>query len=282
MREREQGGAAASRGACACVERQAVDGGATSADTCAIIAAGGVGSRFGDPRGKQFVEVCGLPLICWTLLAFDRAPSIGHIVVVVGQDHADDLRDEVLPRVHLTTPVTMAFAGETRQESVFNGLRAMPARFDLVCVHDGARPLVSVDMIERCIAAVRSDPDLAGAICATRSIDTLKFVDGDMVVATPDRGMYWAAQTPQAFRTRALMAAHKAARWDNYVGTDDSSLVERHGGRVRCIESPRDNIKVTVPEDLAVVEAKIRQRLIEEGCGIDPLGRDVGEGGGRA
>lgn len=265
--------------ACACPEREAAGQDGKGPDTCAIIAAGGKGERFGNPDGKQFVEMCGLPLVCWSLIAMDRAPSVGHIVVVTAAEHAEALRDDVLHRVRLTTPVSIAYAGETRQKSVFNGLRAAPVNFPLVAVHDGARPLVEVRTIEKVIAAVREDETLAGAICATRAIDTLKFVEGDMVIATPDRSLYWAAQTPQAFRAKALLAAHKAAAWEGYEGTDDASLVERHGGRVRCVEGPRDNIKVTVPEDLAVCEASMRQRLIQEGCGIDALGRDVSDGG---
>ena len=170
----------------------------------------------------------------------------------------------------------MSFApsGATRQDSVYSGLSQMPAGYPFVAVHDAARPLVEVPMIEGAVAAVRQDGRLAGAICAARSIDTLKLVEGTDIVATPDRTFYWAAQTPQVFRTREVVAAYKAALWDGYQGTDDSSLVERHGGRVRCVECSRDNIKVTIPEDLAVAEATLEQRLVEEGCSRRP-GRDV-------
>ena len=81
-------------------------------------------------------------------------------------------------------------------------------------------------------------------------------------MATPDRSLYWAAQTPQVFRTRAIVSAHRAAAREGYQGTDDSSLVERCGGRVRVVETSRDNVKVTIPEDLAVVEAALEQRLV--------------------
>ena len=88
-------------------------------------------------------------------------------------------------------------------------------------------------------------------------------------MATPDRSNYWCAQTPQVFRARTIMAAHKAAVWDDFVGTDDASLVEHRGGRVRVVESPRDNIKITVPEDLAIAEATHARRRLEQGEGED-------------
>ena len=260
--------------ACTCPERRRIEPEGQAADTVAIVVAGGSGERFGDPRGKQFVDLCGLPLMCWPLMALDRAPSVGHIVIVCAPEKADVVKSDVLSRVVLKTPVSFAASGATRQDSVYSGLTSMPTGYAYVAVHDAARPLVEVPMIEAAVAAVRQDSRLAGAICAAKSIDTLKLVEGTDIIATPDRSFYWAAQTPQVFRTREILAAYKAAFWDGYQGTDDSSLVERHGGRVRCVECSRDNIKVTIPEDLAVAEATLEQRLVEEGCGRRP-GRDV-------
>jgi 2-C-methyl-D-erythritol 4-phosphate cytidylyltransferase len=227
-----------------------------------------VGERFGYARGKQYVELCGLPLVSWAVLAFDRAPSVGHIVVVCPVGRVAETRDIIMGSLSLDTSVTFAEAGETRQDSVVNGLVAMPEGYQLVAIHDGARPLITVDAIERCLDELRSDAELDGAICASRCIDTLKLVEDGDIVATPDRSFYWSALTPQVFRMRAVLAAHRSAVRDGYVGTDDASLVERVGGRVRCVESPRDNIKVTLPEDLAVAEASLRQRLGAEGCGL--------------
>lgn len=254
--------------ACPAAQQQATGEERRSADTCAIIAAGGVGERFGYAKGKQYVELCGLPLVSWSVLAFDRAPSVGHIVVVCPVGRVVETRDTILGSLKLEKPVTFAEAGETRQGSVVNGLKAMPTGFQLVAIHDGARPLITVDAIERCLAAVRDDATLDGAICASRCIDTLKLVEDGDIVATPDRSFYWCAQTPQCFRVQTIVEAHRAAARDEHVGTDDASLVERLGGRVRCVESPRDNIKVTLPEDLAVAEASMRQRLGSEGCGL--------------
>lgn len=234
----------------------------TPADTYAVIVAGGTGERFGDPRGKQFVDLCGLPLMCWSIVAFDRAPSVSGIVVVCAPDRAAQVEKDVLSRLSLKKPVTLAASGATRQASVLSGLGAVPRDQEFVAVHDAARPLVETEMIERAIATVRQDGALAGAILATRAVDTLKLVEGATIVATPDRSFYWAAQTPQVFRRRVLLAAHKAAARDEYQGTDDASLVERMGGKVRVVESSRDNIKITVPEDLALAEAALERRLL--------------------
>ena len=253
---------------CAEAVRQRVEAPESGADTCAIIAAGGLGERFGYAPGKQFALLCGLPLASWSVIAFDRAPSVGHIVVVCPVGGVEKTRETVVGQLSLQTPVTYAEAGETRQDSVMNGLRAMPQGYDLVAIHDGARPLITVDAIERCLAALRADASLDGAICAARCVDTLKLVEDGCVVATPDRSFYWAALTPQSFRVRTIVAAHASAAREGYVGTDDASLVERTGGRVACVESPRDNIKVTMPEDLAVAEATLRERLGSEGCGL--------------
>lgn len=254
--------------ACPCAERQVMGEGASGPDTAAIIVAGGSGTRFGDARGKQFVELCGLPLACWPLLAFDRAPSVAKIVVVVAKERAELMCQEVLGRLALSKPVTIAFGGAERQESVRNGLAAASDDCAFVAVHDAARPLIEVADIERCIAALREDVTLAGAICASPVTDTLKLVEGDTIVSTPDRSFYWAAQTPQVFRHDVLHAAHEFARLDGYLGTDDASLVERRGGRVRCVACARSNIKVTLPEDFAVAEATLRERLAIESCGL--------------
>lgn len=248
--------------ACTCAQEELLGSAQEGPDTCAIIVAGGSGERFGDPRGKQFVPLCGLPIMAWSILAFDRAPSVGHLVVVCPRGRLNEVRTDVLAGLSLRCEVTLALAGATRQDSVFSGLVAMPPTYELVAIHDGARPLVETDAIERCIAAVRADKALDGAILASRETDTLKLVDASgKILATPNRSNYWCAQTPQVFHAKKVMAAHKAAVWDDFEGTDDASLVEHRGGRVRVVESSRDNIKITMPEDLLIAEATLTRRL---------------------
>ena len=253
---------------CPCAEREHLGAEVSGADTCAIIAAGGLGSRFGDERGKQYVTLCGLPVAAWPVLAFDRAPSVAQIVVVCPAGRIDETRDAVMSKMTLTKPVSFVVGGATRQDSVFAGLEASRSDLALVAIHDAARPLITVEAIEGALAEVRDNAQLAGAICASRVTDTLKIVEGDVIVSTPDRAYYWAAQTPQVFRRAAVLSAHRIARREGFVGTDDASLVERQGGLVKCVETPRDNIKITVPEDLAVAEATLRARFAAEGCGL--------------
>jgi 2-C-methyl-D-erythritol 4-phosphate cytidylyltransferase len=233
-----------------------------SADTCAIIVAGGTGQRFGNPRGKQFVEVAGLPMVSWSIMAFDRAPSVASIVLVVPDMRMDEMESDVLSMLTLSTPVTLAPAGATRQESCLSGLRASDPALALVAIHDGARPLITIDAIEDACARLRGDASLAGAVCGQPAIDTLKLAEDGIVVATPDRSVYWCVQTPQVFRRGVVLAAHEQAVREGYVGTDDSSLVEHAGGRVALVAAQRDNIKVTVPEDLRPVEAILEGRLL--------------------
>ena len=245
-------------------EQARVDTDGRTADTVAIIVAGGTGVRFGDPQGKQFVQLCGRPIIAWSLIAFDAAPSIAHIVVVCAPDRRDVIAD-IASGLALSTPVTMADSGEVRQESVTNGLAAMPGGYAYVAVHDAARPLIQTDTIERAIAVLRADPALSGSLVSTRVTDTLKLVEDGMVVSTPDRSFYWAAQTPQTFRTEALLSAYANAAFEDFIGTDDASLVERAGGLVRCVEPSSPNLKVTYPEDLPIVETIMHLHGTDEG-----------------
>ena len=226
------GAAGPSRGArpcaCACAERE--DDAAVAADTCAIIVAGGSGERFGDPRGKQFVDLVGLPLMSWAVMAFDRAPSVARIVIVCAPDRAAQVEKDVLSRLSLAKPVALAPSGETRQESVRHGLEATPRDLPLVAVHDAARPLIEVEQIEDACAAVRADESLAGAILATRSVDTLKLVEGTTIVATPDRSFYWAAQTPQVFRRSAWWSPRATTSKSRCPRTSPSPRLRSSGG----------------------------------------------------
>jgi 2-C-methyl-D-erythritol 4-phosphate cytidylyltransferase len=262
--------------ACACAEK--VDSSGVKPDTCAIVVAGGSGLRFGDPRDKQYVELCGLPLACWSIIALDRVAAVGRIVVVCSPEREEEMRESVLGRISLRCEVTIAHAGATRQDSVRSGLAVVPKEFDYVAIHDAARPLILPEVAQLAIDRVRSDDTIAGAICAARVTDTLKLVEDSTIVATPERGFYWAAQTPQAFRRIEIAQAHAVAHRDGYVGTDDASLIERTGGRVVCVASPRDNIKVTLPEDLVIAAALMERRLIEEGCGSDFADGAAGSG----
>lgn len=234
-----------------------------SGRTAAIIVAGGTGERLGRAGGKQLAPVLGRPLLSWTLAAFDAASDVDLIVLVCHPGRVDEFRRVAVEPTVVHTPILFAPGGDSRQASVANGLAQLPADVRTVLVHDGARPLVTPSLIAESLAAYRQG-GADGVVVGHPSIDTLKIVESGTVEETPDRSRYWAIQTPQIFGAPALLAAYKSALANQWQGTDDASLVERNGGRVAVFEGPRDNIKVTVAEDLLLIEAALRYRQSEE------------------
>lgn len=233
------------------------------ASTAAVIVAGGHGERFGNPGGKQLYKVLGRPVLTWSIEAFDATPDVGQIIVVCDRAKREEYRARAVEPYSFVTPLEFVDAGEIRQESAMNGIDAVPDGFEYVAVHDGARPLVTVELIARAINSLKGDLDADGIVVGHPSIDTLKVVNERSIVGTPDRNMFWIAQTPQVFRTSVARRAYKTAMYDGFVGTDDSSLVERIGGRVLMLNGPRDNIKVTVPEDVGPVVAALAARVAQ-------------------
>ena len=228
--------------------------------TAAIILAGGAGERFGSEGGKQLVEIAGRPVLTWSALALDRVEDVGLIVVVCPADRIDEYRDRAIDPFDFSHGVIMAPSGATRQESAFSGLEYVPEEYEFVILHDGARPLVEPELITHTINTLKGTIDADGAIVAIPAIDTLKVVEDGCIVGTPDRRVFWNAQTPQVFRSGVYRRAHASALRDGFLGTDDSSLIERLGGKVMVVEGKRDNMKLTVPEDYALLEAVIMSK----------------------
>lgn len=238
---------------------------ATKPHTAAVILAGGSGERYGRPGGKQLLEILGKPILTWSAEAFDAVADVGLIVIVCPPDRMSEFCYLAVDTFPFVTPVVIAPAGELRQESSLSGLNMVGDEYEFVAIHDGARPLVTPALIEHAIAAVRGSVDHDGAVVGYPAIDTLKIVSDRNILGTPDRSAFWTAQTPQVFRTPVIKEAHRVALEDGFVGTDDSSLVERIGGKVALVQGPRNNIKITVPEDTASVEAGLRKRQREIG-----------------
>lgn len=227
------------------------------AKTAAILLAGGSGERFRHQGGKQLVDIAGRPTLSWSLQALDGCSDVGLIVLVCPLGRKEEYIKKAVEPFNFVTPIVYADAGSSRQESAFSGLNMVPEKFEFVVLHDGARPLISPELILHTINTVKGDLYADGAILAHRSIDTLKVVEDGVVVGTPDRTVIWNAQTPQVFRTDIYRRAHIEALADGFVGTDDSSLVERLGGRVVVVEGRRNNIKLTVPEDYRTVTSAL-------------------------
>ena len=231
-----------------------------NAEVAAVIVAGGSGERFGADGGKQLALVAGKPVLSWSLLGIVAAREVTSIVVVCHPDRIDEFTRVAIDPLELTVPVFVVAGGASRQRSVSAGLAAVSADARVVLVHDGARPLVNVDIISYLVGIVLLG-ESAGAVVGHPSVDTLKVVDDGIVTSTPDRARFWAIQTPQVFDAVVLRDSYLAAEAEGFTGTDDASLVERTGARVRVVEGPRDNIKVTLPEDLAVVEMLLERRV---------------------
>lgn len=234
---------------------------AKNATAAAVIVAGGQGERFGNPGGKQLYNVLGKPVLTWSAEAFDATPEVGLIVIVCPDDRREQYCREAIDPYPFVTPIEFASAGEIRQESAMNGVDAVPETYDYIIIHDGARPLVTVELITHALNMLKGTLDIDGVVVGHPSIDTLKVVEGRSIVGTPDRTMFWVAQTPQVFRAVKCREAFQTAMCDGFVGTDDSSLIERIGGSVSMFQGPRDNIKVTVPEDVGPVIAALSARI---------------------
>ena len=233
---------------------------ASNPHTAAVILAGGEGERYGRFGGKQMLELLGKPILTWSAEAFDAVADVGLIVIACPSQRMQEYCFTAIDAFPFVTPVVMAAAGGLRQESSLNALNLVGEEYEFVAIHDGARPLITPALIEHAIAAVRGSVDNDGAVVGYPAIDTLKIVSQQSILGTPDRSAFWTAQTPQVFRTAVIKEAHRAALEDGFVGTDDSSLVERLGGKVVLVQGPRNNIKITVPEDTAAIEAGLRAR----------------------
>ena len=219
----------------------------------AILVAAGRGERMGADRPKAFVPLAGQPMLLHAARAFDAAPSVDGIVVVVPADRIDAAR-EMLVGVHAVREVVAG--GERRQDSVRRGLEALPPGFDgMVLVHDVARALVEVELIE---AVLRAAEEHDAALPVLGLVDTVKRLRDDRVVETLDRDELGAAQTPQGFRLALLRRAYDRAYRDDVVLTDEAMAVERLGEPVIAVPGSARNRKLTTPEDLAWAETVLR------------------------
>lgn len=207
--------------------------------------------------GKLFLPLAGRPLVLHSLSAFQDCECVERIYLVVNTRNRARLEYEILPGASITKLEPLVTGGEERQDSVFNVLRDMPREPGVVLVHDVARPLVTRDLIQRVVAALeRSD----GVVPVVPLTDTVKEVAGEWVVRTWDRDKLRAVQTPQGFKLEALLDAHVRAAREGFRATDDATLLEHYRYSVGAVQGDRGNLKVTFPEDVAVVEALLKSR----------------------
>ena len=218
----------------------------------AVIVAAGQGLRMGG-TDKILAPLLGRPLISHSLDVFGRSPAVGGIVLVVSEDNVGRCR-RLVEELGLLNVIDVCAGGQRRQDSVRGGLARLPDA-EWVVVHDGARPCVEPELIERGLAAARAT---GAAVAAVPANDTLKLAGPDLVVTeTLPRDRIWAVQTPQVFREDILAIAHRSVSEDV---TDDATMVERTGGKVKIFTGAHDNIKVTTPHDVAIAEAILSSR----------------------
>ncbi len=214
-----------------------------------VIPAAGSGKRFGE--NKQLKILGDRPLVFHTLKPFIDSELINEIVVVAPKNDVQQLSRELKSMISVKSVMVVA-GGNTRQKSVFNGLKAASDSSELICVHDAVRPFVTKELIEKAVNAC-SEHD--GVIVAQSSTDTIKKVMNDQIMETLPRETIWRAQTPQVFSKSALQEALKMAEDENIQGTDEASLLERIGYQVGFVEGSSLNIKITTEEDWVFAEA---------------------------
>ncbi|MBI3563889.1 MAG: 2-C-methyl-D-erythritol 4-phosphate cytidylyltransferase [Elusimicrobia bacterium] len=217
----------------------------------AIVVSGGSGSRMGKP--KQFLPLAGSTVAEWSLKCFAGMPEVEAVVLVLGEDAMKEHGARLAGGKVKVVP-----AGPTRMGSVRNGFAAVPSGVEVVAVHDGARSMITPEVVRATLAEAAKS---GAAVAAVPVKDTLKRVPkgGAAVAETPDRAQFWAAQTPQSYRYSVLKEALERFK-DDADATDESQLVERCGHPVAVVPSSYENFKITTPEDMTMAEAILDAR----------------------
>lgn len=214
-----------------------------------VIVAAGTGSRMNMGINKQFIKLEGKEIIAYTIEKFYNNSNIEDIVVVVKEDESEFFKREILDKYNFKN-VKIAYGGKERQDSVYNGLKLLDEKCDVVLIHDGARPFVSDKIIDKSIEEAKEHKAIVVGVPVK---DTIKVIDNDKnIVDTPNRSVLWAVQTPQTFDYNILIDAYKDAFKNKFYGTDDAMLVERIGYKVKMLEGSYNNIKITTQEDLNI------------------------------
>jgi len=218
-----------------------------------IIAAAGMSNRMGNKTNKQFISIGGKPILAHTIEKFEDSRYIDEIILVSKEEEIEYCRKEIVKRYKFNKVTNIIRGGKERQDSVYNGILALNEKTGIVLTHDGARPFVSKENIEDGIKGVI---DHGACVIGVPVTDTIKVVSEDnIIVKTPIRSSLWAAQTPQCFLKDIIIKGYERAIEDGFLGTDDSSIVERIGYNVKMIMGSYENIKITTPEDIDLAES---------------------------
>ncbi|CEO09228.1 2-C-methyl-D-erythritol 4-phosphate cytidylyltransferase [[Clostridium] sordellii] len=221
-----------------------------------IIVAAGTGSRMKKDINKQFIKLDNKEIIAYTIDKFYINDEIDDIVVVIKNDEEDYFKKNILEKYEFKN-IKIAYGGEERQDSVYNGIQKLDKNCEVVLVHDGARPFVTEEIINNSIQEAKKHN---AVVVGVKVKDTIKVVGEEgNIVDTPNRKYLWSVQTPQVFKYDIITKAYENAYNENYYGTDDAMLVEKIGYDVKMIEGSYDNIKITTQEDLNFGEQILRK-----------------------
>lgn len=229
----------------------------------ALVPAAGIGRRFGTDKNKPFFVLAGKPIIIWSLELLQSIGEIDEIIPVVKEDDII-IAAELIDEYGISKVKQIVSGGKERQDSVYNGLQAVNDSGSVVLIHDGGRPFADAEIIT---TAIRGVEGWDGVVAGVPVKDTIKEAnpssrhsgnDETVVLRTLERGALYAIQTPQVFPYGVIMEAHQNARSDQFCGTDDASLVERCGGRIKIVIGSYYNIKITTSEDIFIAEALVK------------------------
>ena len=225
----------------------------------AIIPAAGIGARMSSDQAKQFIDLCGKPILAVTLNHFQKCSLVDKIVVVVSEDDVDYCNREIVDRYKQSKVCMVVAGGKRRQDSVRKGLESVGDLCKWVLIHDGVRPLVTTGLIEKVIKATKK---FRAVITGLPVKETVKELDDQgMVSQSVHRSHLWLIQTPQIFQFEDINLAHQKAIQDGWKeATDDAFLIEKMGIPVKIIEGEENNIKITTPQDLDIARFLMSKR----------------------
>ena len=230
----------------------------------AIVLSAGTGKRMGGPIAKQYMSLAGKPVLWYSLNVMEQSTVIDDCILVTGADDIDYVTKEIVQKYGFTKVHSVVAGGAERYLSVMNALRAMDEDAGYVFIHDGARPFLTMEMLDRLADAV---DEYHACVAAMPSKDTVKIADRDnYAIQTPDRRTVWNVQTPQVFDARIITEAYERLEMgmqrlheQGIAVTDDAGVVELFTNyKVRLVEGSYQNLKITTPEDMVVAEALLK------------------------
>lgn len=237
-------------------------------DCTAIVLSAGQGKRMGTSVQKQYIELQGKPIIYYTLSVFQKSEIIDDIILVVGKDQLKYVQEEIVRKYHFTKVKTVVEGGHERYASVWQGLKAREydkyyenIQDGYVFIHDGARPFVDEEMLERAYDTVRK---YKACVAGVSSKDTIKLINEEQfAVTTPEREYVWAVQTPQVFEKTLIFEAYARLMEEECVHVTDDAMVVEQMMRlpVKLFEGSYENIKITTPEDLDIARIFLSKKL---------------------